>query len=148
MMRNPFRAARKELGLLTDSEFFREVGNRAGYLDPEFVKRVYNGMLDVLYAEMRTKGALRFPQLCDFYITQTEPRYRQNNHMVVPKLSPSIYQVRVVPMYSVRRYFRALSDTNPGLDLDPRRRIAKMGVVPKPRGSLKARVRKQPDISL
>ena len=124
-----FRAASKELGLLSEKNFFIQVGNNAGYIDPLFAKRVYNAMLDIVYKELREKGAIRFPQLCDFYLVRTRPKRMRNHNMVNAIIIPPHNQIKIRPMYSVRRYFKALSDNNPDLILDPTIRMNELGVV-------------------
>ena len=128
MAERGYRQARTELRLLTERQFFQEVANSSGYLDPDLVKRVYNGMIDILYRELREKGSIRFPQLCDFHLTKRKGRVFKNHFMPMGKYKPDYYSLRMRPVFTVKRYFKAYTESNPDKPHDPRERMDAEGI--------------------
>lgn len=123
----PYRAAKKALGLLTEKEFFQATAEQAGYLDPELVKRVYNAMLRVIIIELKTKGALRLPQLCDFHLLLAKGKRIKNYKMKVAMIKPDHHQLRIRPMYTIRRIIKGWDlDGEGGRILDPALRLEKV----------------------
>lgn len=122
-MKKKYLARKKELGLLSESEFFDRVAQASGYVDPETVKRIYNGMLTVMYDEVRTRGAVRFPALCDFHLVFTKEKRIRNRHMNSTTVKPAFHQLRIAPIDAVREYFAEFSERNKGVPLDPGQRL-------------------------
>ena len=113
---------------MTEKQFFQEVANLSGYLDADLVKRVYNGMIDVLYRELREKGAIRFPQLCDFHFVRVPEKMVVNHKMFAPIIVPTHHVLHIRPMYTVKRYFKAYDQSHPDAVLDPQERMKKEGI--------------------
>lgn len=123
-----YRDAAKKLRLLTQSEFFRDVSLAAGGIDEDTTKRVYNGMLQVLYRELREKGALRFPALCDFRMVLGRPRFIKNHMMAEGVYKGEHNQMRINPIYTIRKYFKEFDRLHPGVILDPSERMKREGI--------------------
>lgn len=136
MAEHGYRQARTKLRLLTERQFFQEVANASGYLDADLVKRVYNGMIDVLYREIREKGAVRFPQLCDFHLSKRAPRVYRNHLNPTGIYKPAAYSLKMRPVFTVKRYFKRYTEDNPTKPHDPRERMIAEGIEYKthPRG--------------
>jgi len=79
-------------------------------------------MLDVLHRELREKGAIRFPHLCDFHLKRRIGRVFKNYHMPQGVYKPGFYSVAMRATYSVKRYFKNFSFDNPGKSLGPMER--------------------------
>ena len=122
-----FRGAAKGLGLLSETQFFIQIGNKAGYVDPVFIKRIYNSMLDVVYQELREKGAIRLPQFQDIFLIKTPARRVRVREMKVAKIMPESYRVDSRMIYSVKKYFRELGFI-PGSLKSPTERLEEAGI--------------------
>lgn len=127
-MNKPYLGKKKPLGLLNESEFFELLSAASGYLDPETVRRVYNGMLQVIYTELRSKGAVRLPALCDFHLLLSRPKRIKNHRMENSIVKPASHQVRIRPVGAVRAYFKALDEHLQGAVLDPAEKVKKGNV--------------------
>jgi len=92
-------------------------------MDPDTVRKVYNGMLQVLYSEIRMKGAVTLPALAHFHLLLSRPKRIRNNHMETSVMKPAAHQVRIAPVLAVREYFKALDERLDGEILDPRARL-------------------------
>lgn len=111
--------------LLSQDQFFNDVAAASGYVDPNTVKLVYNGMLAIIYRELRDKGAIRLPALCDFHMRLAKGRTIRNHNMKEAIYKPAHHQIRIRTLPTVRKYFKMLDEQNPGVDFDPAERIKK-----------------------
>lgn len=127
-MERGYRHARKALKLLTETQFFQAVADSAGYVDTDIVKRIYNGMIDVTYRELREKGSVRFPQLCDFHLLKTNGKWIKNHRMPLGMWKPPWYKLHIRAMYSVKRYFKAFTESHPETPHDPREKMDAAGI--------------------
>lgn len=109
--------------MLSEKEFFDALSAASGYMEPETVRKVYNGMLVVLYKELRERGAVRLPALADFHLLYSKPKRIRNHHMDTSVVKPAAHQVRIAPVQAVRDYFKALDERLGGKILDPRKKL-------------------------
>lgn len=118
-----YRQKARHLKLLTEAQFFKAIADASGYIDEATAKRVYMGMLSVLYRELRTKGAIRFPALCDFHMVWAKPRkifsWRMKEHI----MKDWHHQLHIRPVKVVRQYFKEWEAANPGVILDPAEKL-------------------------
>lgn len=123
-----YRKDAKKLKLLNQEQFFWAVAEAAGYADRDTVKKVYDAIQFVMYKELRQKGAIRFPALFDVRLNLSRGKRIKNHNMPTAMMKPPHHQVRVSPIYTVRRFFKAYDAANPGVIFDPAERI-KAGLV-------------------
>ena len=121
-----YRSQAKKLHLLAQERFFIDIAEAAGFIDRDTVKKVYNAMLFVLYRELRLKGAIRFPQLCDFRLLLAKGRRIKTHYMKTAVIKPDHHQLRISPMYTVKKYFKALDENGSDKILDPYKKILEM----------------------
>jgi len=124
-----YRKEKRKLGLLTEKQFFEDVAVQAGYMDEAVIRHVYNAMSDILFRELRTRGALRFPRLCDFHLMLSKGKRIQNYKMAQPMYKPPHHQLRIRPMYTIKKYFKEIDINNPGVMFDPVERLAAESVI-------------------
>ena len=111
-----------KLGLLSESQFFQAVSEVAGHMDPESVKNVYIAMLAVVHHELRTKGALRFPQLIDMYVINSNEHGKAKAGRLTHK------EVRVRTSRAVKNYFKQMEIDSPGTLVAADDRLVELGV--------------------
>lgn len=114
---------KKALGILDTEEFFVQLAMASGTMDQDTVRKVYNGMLQVLYTELRNKGHVRLPALCDFQLLLSRPKAIRNRHMGQTVLKDAFHQVRIRPLEVVRHYFKALDEGSQGRIFDPAEKL-------------------------
>jgi len=96
-------------------------------METDTVKRVYNAMLQIIYTELRHKGAVRLPALCDFELVLSRPKVIRNRYMDTSVFKEAFHQVRINPIQVVRDYFKALDANNKGVVFDPAEKLKNLG---------------------
>lgn len=113
---------------MTTGDFFKELAKESGSLDEDTVKRVYNGMLSLIYKELRTRGAVRLPALCDVYLIKVGQRVIHSWRMKTSLYKPEHHEVHLRLLHTVKKYFKALEESNPDAVLDPGERLERLDV--------------------
>jgi hypothetical protein len=98
----------KGLGLLSESQFFQALSEASGYMDVGSAKKVYIALLAIIHRELRTKGAIRLPNLLDINVLTVNERimtkYGRKNHK----------EVRARISRGLHDYFKELEELSPG----------------------------------
>lgn len=111
---------KEAVGALTEDQFFAQLVERSGYVDPQTVRDVYRGLVNTIIGELRTKGTIRLPQLADIYLSKTKETVIKNRFMAVPTVKEAFHQVRMVPVRGLKQYFKALELFDKQKLIDPR----------------------------
>ena len=119
------KKAKEAAGIISEAEFFEKLVEKSGYLEPATVKRVYNGLLELIFSEMKAKGGVVVPGLADIYLSLAKPRLIKNHNMAVGIVKESHHQVRMVPVRAVKERFKAVEAFSVGRVFDP---AAKAGI--------------------
>ncbi len=126
-MRYYFRDKSKELGLLTQEEFFRDVAFATRYLDREDVRTVYKAILAIVWREIKAKGTIRLPSLCDIYLRQRPTMRCAGKYIPGTVVVQAHHNLSFSTLESVRVYVKKLEQENPGKLFDPAKRIERGG---------------------
>lgn len=113
------KKVKQAAGIISEAEFYEKLVERSGYVDPTVVKRVYHGLLEVIFGELKAKGGVVMPGLCDIYLSMAKPRVIKNRNMPVPVVMDAHHQLRMVPLRSVKERFRVLEAFSVGRVFDP-----------------------------
>ena len=113
------KEAKSKSGQITEREFFEKLVEKSGYMDPTQVKRVYFAMKDIIFDQLKMKGGIELPELCDIYLSRAKPRIIKNRFMVSAVKKPGHHQVRIIPKWSMKEYFKTLELFYEGKSFDP-----------------------------
>lgn len=113
------RKAKKGAYFLTEDEFFEDLVEFSGYADPETVKRVYNGMILLIFRELKIRGGISLPQLAEVFLSQAKERRIHNRNMAQAIVIPPHHQVRMVAKRPMKKFFKAFCAMNAGRAFDP-----------------------------
>lgn len=113
------KEAKSKSGQVTTNEFFNKLVEKSGYMDPDQVKRVYYGMKDLVFEQLRATGGIELPDLCDIYLSKAKPRIIKNRFMEAAVKKEGHHQVRIVPKWSMKEYFKTLQIFYEGKEFDP-----------------------------
>ncbi len=104
------RGKRKsELDLLPKEEFFRLISEKCNYVNVDLIKQVYYEMIRLTGQQLRHHGAIRYPDLGDFYIKyRSEKRHRDINTREII-VTPPQKVIKFTPDHKLSKYFASLS---------------------------------------
>lgn len=115
------KEAKKLAGAISEDEFFEKLSAGAGYVDPVSAKNVYDSLKNLILSELKAKGVIELPGLCDIQLTLGKEKIIQNRFMASPQVKPAAHQVRMIPSAGMKQYFKVFDAFSAGKVLDPRK---------------------------
>ena len=101
--------SKKEMNLMSNQEFFAKIAEKCNYISEELVKDVYYELVRLTSNELRHNGAIRYPDLGDFYIKYRKEKVVRNvSDGKLIKMPPQKV-VKFTASHKIQKYFASLS---------------------------------------
>jgi len=100
---------KKEMNLMPNDLFFSKIAEKCNYIDKDLVKMVYYEMVRLTSQELRHNGAIRYPDLGDFYIKYHKERLSRSIVSGQIIKIPAIKTVKFAVNSKIKKYFASLS---------------------------------------